>query len=141
PAVTLGLLLDRPVGVPYFGLSFARDSARTVVAACVEENKHPGLVPAGKGLLVAFARPDVAPDLVEETPQRILDAMLPDLRLAYPDIDDQVIRARVYRWKTGNPVFYPGYLARLAVLRRGELEEGMRVAVAGDYQYASSVEG
>jgi protoporphyrinogen/coproporphyrinogen III oxidase len=141
PAVTLGLLLDRPLGVRYFGLSFARDSASAVVAACVEENKAPGLVPAGRGLLVAFARPDVAPGLVEQEPRQILDTLLPDLRQAFPGVDDRVIRARVYRWRVGNPVFYPGYLARLGEFRRGGVEGEGRVAVAGDYLYVSSIEG
>jgi oxygen-dependent protoporphyrinogen oxidase len=141
PAVTLALLLDRPLGTRYFGLSFAREASRSVVAACVEENKVSSMVPAGAGLLVAFARPDVAPGLVEEEPRQILDAMLPDLRRAFPGIDESITRARVYRWRVGNPVFYPGFLERLGEFRRRELEGGGRAAVAGDYQYVSSVEG
>lgn len=141
PAVTLGLLLDQPVGVRYFGVSFARDAARAVVAACVEENKVSSLVPQGRGMLVAFARPDVAPELIEEEPQKILDAMIPDLAPAFPGIERKVQRARLYRWRTGNPVFYPGYLQRLAEFRRGGVEGEEKVAVAGDYLYASSAEG
>lgn len=141
PAVTLGLLLDRPVGVRYFGLSFAREAARSVVAACVAENKTRGLVPEGKGLLVAFARPDAAPAFLELEPRQILEAMLPDLRRAFPGIDDRIVRARVYRWRVGNPVFRPGHLARLAEFRRGGPEGDGRIALAGDYLYVSSVEG
>lgn len=141
PAVTLGLLLDRPLGVRYFGLSFARAAARSVVAACVEENKAPGLVPEGKGLVAVFARPDVAPRMLELEPREILDAMLPDLRMAFPGIDERIVRARVYRWRTGNPVFEPGALRRLGEFRRGVVEEEGRVALAGDYLYVSSVEG
>lgn len=141
PALTVALLLDQSFPVRYFGISFARSSARTVVAACVEENKHPALVPEGKGLVVAFARPDVAPDLVQAEPRRILDAVLPDLEGPFPGIEARITRAKVYRWPVGNPVFYPGYLSRLAVFRRQGVEEDAPVAVAGDYQYASSVEG
>jgi protoporphyrinogen/coproporphyrinogen III oxidase len=141
PAVTLALLLDRPLGVRYFGLSFARSAASSVVAACVEENKAVGLVPDGRGLLVVFARPDVAPALLEQEPRRVLDAMLPDLRLAFPGLDERIVRARVYRWRVGNPVFYPGYLGRLGDFRRGGVEGEGRVVLAGDYLYVSSVEG
>src|SRR5690606_34615414 len=138
PAVTLGLMLDRPLGVRYFGLSFARSTVRTVGAVCVQENKVADLVPAGAGLLVAFARPDVAPTLLEAEPRRILDSILSDLQVAFPGIDRRVTRARVYRWSVGNPVFYPGYLGRLGEFRRGGVEGEGRVAVAGDYQYVSS---
>jgi oxygen-dependent protoporphyrinogen oxidase len=141
PSVTLALMLDQPLNRRFFGLSFARASARSVVAACVEERKHPDLVPGGKGLLVAFARPDVAPKLIDEEPRAILDAMLPDLRLAFPGIDERATRARLYRWPIGNPVFYPGYLGRLGEFRRNGAEGGGRAVVAGDYQYVSSVEG
>lgn len=141
PAVTMGLLLNEPVGVRYFGVSFARDAAQSVVAACIEENKVTSLVPEGRGMLVAFARPDVAPQMVEAEPQRILDAMIPDLALAFPGIERKILRARLYRWRTGNPIVYPGYLQRLAEFRRGGVEGDGKVAVAGDYLYASSVEG
>ena len=141
PAVTLALLLERPLGVRYFGLSFARDSARSVVAACVEENKASALVPPGAGLLVCFARPDRAPDLVEREPREILDAMLPDLEKAFPGLGSRVTRARVYRWRTGNPVFYPGYLQRLGEFRRGGVEGEGPAVITGDYLYVSSAEG
>lgn len=141
PAVTLGLLLNQSVGARYFGISFAREAAQTVVAACIEENKVASLVPEGRGMLVAFARPDVAPRLVDADPQLILDAMIADLVLAFPGIDRMVERARLYRWRTGNPIFYPGYLQRLGEFRRGGVEGHGRVTVAGDYLYGASVEG
>jgi oxygen-dependent protoporphyrinogen oxidase len=141
PALTLGLLLDRPVGVRYFGLSLPRDGARSVVAACVEENKGAELVPEGRGLVVAFARPEVAASLVEAEGRQVLDAMLPDLLRALPRLDERVVRARVYRWPTGNPVLYPGYLAHLGAYRRSMPEGEGPVALAGDYLYQASVEG
>lgn len=141
PSVTCALMLDRPLGVRYFGLSFVRSTARSVVTACVEENKAPDLVPPGMGLLVVLARPDVAPALVEEEPRRILEAMLPDLRQTFPGIDERIVRARVYRWRVGNPVCYPGYLGRLGKFRLLGPEGDGRATVAGDYLYVSSVEG
>lgn len=142
PVVSLAFLLDRPLGVRFFGLSLPRGDARTVAAACVMENKGAALVPEGRGLVVALARPDAAPDLVEAEPQRILEAMLPDLRRAFPELESRVLRARLYRWPVGNPIFYPGYLSHLGRARAGwSLPNGAAVELAGDYLFGSSVEG
>jgi len=140
PAVTLALLLDRPVGVRYFGLSFPAGEAGRVAAIAVQENKAGAVVPAGKGLLVAFATPPAAEELVELEPRDVLERMLPDVVRAFPGVDRHVERARVFRWPVGSPTFYPGYLTRLAAFRRTDLEPPA-IALAGDYLYGPSVEG
>ncbi len=141
PAVTLALRLGRPAGVGYFGLSFPEEESAVVSAVCVEENKGAGLVPEGAGLLVAFAAPAAAPDLVRAQAREVLDRMLPDLARAIPAVRTRVERARVYRWPEGNPVFYPGYLGRLAAFRGGGIEGDAPLVLAGDYLYSPSVEG
>jgi protoporphyrinogen/coproporphyrinogen III oxidase len=142
PMLTLALVLDRPLGVRYFGLSFPRRrEGRIVSALCVQENKGAGLVPAGGGLLVAYAAPEHAGALLELEPRAVLDRMLADLRRPFPGLEARVTRARVYRWPNGNPVFYPGYLGRLAAFRGGGIEGDSRVVLAGDYLYSPTVEG
>lgn len=140
PALTVGLLLERPAGVRYFGLSFPRDESSTVAAVCVQENKGAETIPEGRGALVALIRPDVAERLVDADAKAIVDAVLPDLVRAFPGIDAHVRRARVYRWPAGNPLVYPRYLAHLAALRGG-VERPGPVVLAGDYLYTPSVEG
>ncbi|MBW3629036.1 MAG: FAD-dependent oxidoreductase [Gemmatimonadetes bacterium] len=141
PALTVGLLLDRPAGVRYFGLSFPKDEASAVAAICVQENKGVDLVPEGRGALVTFVRPDVAPGLLGADGRTILDAILPDVRRAFPGLESHITRARVYRWPAGNPIVYPGYLAHLGTFRQGGVEKNERVVLAGDYLYTPSVEG
>lgn len=141
PAVSLALLLDRPVGVRYFGLSFPRAVARSVSAVCVQENRGGELVPPGRGLLVAFARPDVAGELLNATGKDVLAALMPDIARAFPDLERSVTRARVYRWEHGHPVFYPHYLGRLAAFRGGGIEGDAPVALAGDYLLFPAIEG
>lgn len=141
PAVSLALLLREPVGVPYFGLSFPRDSSPLISALCVEENKGGDLVPEGRGLLVAFARPDVAGELMHFSAEKILAMMLPAIDRAFPGVQRQVERARVYRWEHGQPVFYPGYLGRLAAFRGGGIEGDAPIALAGDYLLFPAIEG
>lgn len=141
PALTLALRLDRPTGVGFFGLSFPEEESTVVSAVCVQENKGAGLVPPGEGLLLAFAAPAAAGELMHDEARAVLDRMLPAVEGALPGVAARVRRARVYRWPDGNPVFYPGYPGRLAAFRGGGIEGGAPLVLAGDYLYSPSVEG
>lgn len=138
--VSLALLLDRPAGVRWFGLSFPRGESRAVAAVCAEENKVPGLVPDGRGLLVVFPTPAAGEALAEAEPARVLDTLLPEVERALPGVRGRVAHARTYRWREGWTLFPPGYLGRLVEFRRGGVEEG-RVVLAGDYLHVPTVEG
>lgn len=138
--VAVALLLDRPVGARYFGLSLPRTSFRTLGTLCVGESK-PGAVPDGQGLLVAFPQPAAADRLLEADPRDVVDAMLPEVRRALPHVPPHIRRARVYRWPHWNVVFGPGYLARLRDFGRGTPECGAPIALAGDYLCVPGVEG
>ena len=140
PALSVGLLLEQPAGVRYFGLSFPRDESETVAAVCVQENKGAQTIPDGRGALVALVRPDAAQRLIESDAKSIVDAVLPDVLRAFPRIEPLVRRARVYRWAAGNPLMYPRYFAHLAAYRGG-IERPGPIALAGDYLYTPSVEG
>ncbi|HEX7241438.1 MAG TPA: FAD-dependent oxidoreductase [Longimicrobiaceae bacterium] len=140
PTVSLALFLDRPAGVRWFGLSFPRAESRAVAAVCVEENKGPGLVPEGRGLLVVFPTPGAGEALAEAEPRRVVEALVPDVAGALPSVRGRITDAEVYRWPEGWTLFPPGYAARLPELRRIDAGLG-RVALAGDYLYAPTVEG
>jgi oxygen-dependent protoporphyrinogen oxidase len=137
----VALVLDRPLGVRYFGLSFPRGESRVVAAACVQENKAPGLVPPGRGLVLAIPSPEAGERLYESDPQTVLDAVLPDLARAFPGIDHALLHARVFRWPHAWALFPPGSLARLPSLRGEIAEANGRIALAGDYLRAPNVEG
>lgn len=141
PAASLALLLDRPAGVRWFGLSFAPGEARNVAAVCVQENKVGGLVPPGKGLLVVFALPHAAERLQGATADDALPLLLPDVVRALPGIDRAVRRARLYTWRDGWTIFGPGALGRLPALRTLALDSAPRAVLAGDWMYAPTVEG
>lgn len=140
-ALTLALRLDRTLGVRYFGLCFPRQEFSQVAAVCVEENKGSGLVPSGQGLLVLFATPTAAPELLHAEARAVLDRMVSEVVRVLPGLEGRVKRARVYRWHEGNPVFYPGYLGRLGAFRGGGIEGNGPLVLAGDYLYSPSVEG
>jgi len=142
PTVTIGLVLDRSVGVRWFGLSYARGESRALAAVCALEAKPAGLVPAGAGVLLALPLPEVGPRMMDATPERVLDAILRDLRGPFPRIDSALRAVRLYRWEHGWTVFRPGYLQHLDRLHEpGVLDGQPRLALAGDYLVAPNVEG
>lgn len=139
PAVTVALLLDRPVGERYFGLAFPRGEAAVVSSLCVEESKGAGLVPPGRGLVVAFLSPPAAARLLDADATSIYDAVVADAARVWPWLAAHVTRAKVYRWKEGATVFHPGYLHHLGRARSGPGEG--RLAIAGDFLHSPTVEG
>lgn len=141
PALTLALLLERPLDVRYFGLSFSQGETLYTAALCVQENKDEQLVPAGRGLLVAIARPEGAAALLDRSSREVLEHLLPEIDRVYPGIERHVSRARVYRWSAGMPTFFPGYLQHLGRFRGADLLGALPFALAGDYLYGPSVEG
>lgn len=141
PAASLALLLDRPVGVGWFGLSFAAGEGGRVAAVCVEENKVAGLVSPGKGLAVVFAGPEAAGRLQGAGPDDAAALLMPDVARVLPSLPRTVLQARLYTWAQGWTLFGPGDLGRLPALRRAAWESSARVVLAGDYLYAPTVEG
>jgi len=142
PTVTVGIVLDRPAGVRWFGLSFARGESAALAAVCAQEAKLPGLVAPGRGVLLALPLPEIGPRLMDASDEQVLGAILPDLRKPFPRIDGAIHAVRLYRWEHGWTVFRPGMLQHLAALHRpGAVEDDPRLALAGDYLVAPNVEG
>lgn len=141
PAASLALLLDRPAGVRWFGLSYPPGESRNAAAICVQENKVGGLVPPGKGLLVVFALPHAAERLMGATAEDALPLLLPDVVRALPGIDRAIVGTRLYGWRDGWTIFGPGSLGRLPALRAVALDSAERAVLAGDWTHAPTVEG
>ena len=141
PAASLALLLDRPAGPGYFGLSFAAGEARHVAAVCIEENKVAGLVPPGKGLVVVFALPQAAERLQGARADDAVSLLMPEVARALPRLPANVVQARLYTWAEGWTLFHPGYLGRLPALRAAAFDSSPRAVVTGDFLHAPTVEG
>lgn len=141
PALSAALLLDRPTPARYFGLSFPQGENQHLATLCIQENKHPGLVPEGKGLMLLLPLAEAAEALIDLDSREVVDRLLSEAVKAFPDLPKRITRARVYRWRAGAPIFHPGYLTHLADFRDRDLEQGAPLAVAGDYLHTPSVEG
>jgi oxygen-dependent protoporphyrinogen oxidase len=141
PSVTVGIVLDRPVGTRWFGLSFARGESRALAAVCSQEAKLPGSLPPGRGALLALPLPHAGPRLMDATAEQAMDAILPDLLKPFPCIESAVRAVRVYRWEHAWTVFRTGALHHLGRFLAGGMEPDARIALAGDYLGAPNVEG
>jgi protoporphyrinogen/coproporphyrinogen III oxidase len=139
-AVTLALRLDRRLPGDWFGLSFPRDTGpgRQVAVLCAQGRKLDSLVPSGEALL-AIPAPAVAPALYEADDQAVIRALLPALDQAVPGVSRRVVSCQVNRFPGGYSLFPPGQLRRLRAFRDEWLPP--RLALAGDYLVAPSVEG
>lgn len=139
PSITVALVLDRPVGTRWFGLSFARGESRVLAAVCSQEAKLPGYIPGGRGALLALPLPHAGPRFLDATAEQAVGAILPDLRKPFPRIESAIRAVRVYRWEHAWTVFRAGALRHLARLR--DVEMHPRIALAGEHLSAPNVEG
>ena len=141
PAASLALVLDGAAPVEYFGLSFPRTEREgdVVAAVCFQSRKGAELPGGGKGALVVYPAPSAVPGILDGSAEKALDAVLPALERALPGLRRHILRAKLYRFATGGTLFYPGYLRHLGRFDPGLLPA--RLAVAGDYLVAPTVEG
>jgi oxygen-dependent protoporphyrinogen oxidase len=139
PSATVALALDRPAGTRWFGLSFARGESRVLAAVCSQEAKEAGMAAPGRGALLALPLPHAGPRLAEASAEEAVKAILPDLARPFPRIESAIRAVRVYRWEVAWTVFRVGALRHLG--RFGGVELPPRIALAGDYLCAPSVEG
>jgi oxygen-dependent protoporphyrinogen oxidase len=141
PTMTIAYRMDRPFPGDYFGLSFPRGDAigDRVVALCVQSRKLAGLVPAGGDALVALPAPAATASLLAIDDAAAADSTIGTLEKAIPRISKRVTTTHVSRFEHGYTIFAPGYLTHLARFDNAWLPP--RVAIAGDYTLAPSVEG
>lgn len=141
PTATLALLLDRPLDVDYFGLSFPRGTSpgEVVVALCMQHRKIAGLVPGGRALVVAYPAPKIAPEMANASSAEVVERLLPAIEQVFRGVRAQIIHARAYRFPEGYTLFYPGYLRHILMFDEAWLPPGL--ALAGDYLVAPTAEG
>lgn len=137
---TLILGLDRPLGTGWFGLSIPRGElpGDEVAAVCVQEEKGTG-VAAGRGALTVVPTPHAGETWAVSDPGHALEATLRALDVVLPAARSGITEARLVRLPESTFVPGPGHFGR--VPPSGPAGLPARVALAGDYLVAPTVEG
>jgi oxygen-dependent protoporphyrinogen oxidase len=141
PFLSVAVLTAAPVRGDWFGLGFPRTEVPgdRIVVACSEAQKAAGIVPAGRGLIVAFPAPARAAALLAGPPDEIPGEVLSALDHAFGGVSADALVVKAWRHPEGHTRFWPGYIRHLQSFREEWLPR--RVALAGDYLVAPTVEG
>jgi oxygen-dependent protoporphyrinogen oxidase len=141
PTLSVAVVLSRRIRADWFGLAFPRTAAPgdRIVAACMLHAKSADLVPKGRSVIVAYPAPSLAAQLAASSPEEAPGIVLPALDAAFGDVTGTVDVVKVYRHPEGHTQFWPGYIHHLRKL--DEAAVPARVALAGDYLVAPTVEG
>jgi oxygen-dependent protoporphyrinogen oxidase len=141
PFVTVAVVTDRPIRSDWFGLGFPRTElpGDRIVVACSEASKAAGIVPAGRGLVVAFPAPMIVPGLLAGPADTIPGEVLSALDHALGSVTDSAVVVKAWRHPEGHTRFQPGHIRHVQQFREDWLPG--RVAIAGDYLVAPTVEG
>lgn len=139
---TLVLATDGPTSPGWFGLSIPRGDAlgADVAAVCVQEEKETGVTGTdGTGALVVVPTPSAGEGWSQAEPARVVESVMPTLEAVLPGIRARILEARLVRLREATFVPGPGHFDRARRLESQTLPP--RVALAGDYLVAPTVEG
>jgi oxygen-dependent protoporphyrinogen oxidase len=141
PSETLALLLDRPLKTGWFGLSVLRSEAagRSLSVVCDQSQKRSGVVPEGRGLVVAFPAPAAAERLAAAAPDAVANELIEAAHTVLPGLAGAIVHAKLFRHALGYTQFQPGHLHRISMFDESALPA--RLALAGDYRVAPTAEG
>lgn len=140
---TLVLAVDGPLDTGWFGLSVPRAEApgEVVAAVCIQSAKRTGVgaVDGAGDSLVVMPTPAVGVGWAGSEPAAALAHARPGLEQLLPGIGARIREARLVRLVDQVFVPVPGHFERLRALDRAPMPA--RVALAGDYLAAPTVEG
>jgi protoporphyrinogen oxidase len=138
---TLALAVDGAPRRDAFGLFAHPSQARAVSACAIHGAKLGAAAPADRDVVLAWPTPATAAELVDATPERIVDAMLPEVERLVPEARGRITRARLYRFEEGTPLARPGFGGDRAHGRALVASLGLPVTLAGDYLTTPLIEG
>jgi oxygen-dependent protoporphyrinogen oxidase len=138
--LTLAVVTARRVRADWFGLAFPRTEppGDRLAGVWVAANKAEGAVASDRGLLIVKPSPLHASRLAA-SPETAPSFLLPAVEEAMPGATADIVAVKAYRHLEGHTQFFAGYLKHL--LRYDPDWLPARVALAGDYLMAPTVEG
>lgn len=110
---------------PGYGVVIPRAEQRPINAVTVSSAKFPGRAPEGWSLLRVFFGGARSPETMGWDDQRLLDVVQRELRDLF-GINAEPAFCRVYRWRSGSPLYDVGHMDRVAEIEHA-LPPGMLV--------------
>lgn len=129
--------------VGHFGLCSPPDLGSDFIQIPIRENQEianllmahkqgRGMVPPGKGLVVAYGRHEWGEARLDWSDDRILDEMISSIEKIIPGVSRKVEIRNLERWKPALFMSKQGSYKEMAALKRS-LDPSSRVKLAGDY--------
>jgi oxygen-dependent protoporphyrinogen oxidase len=136
PTLKVSCLLDRPLAPatprPVYTLLTPRAEEPVLAGIIVDHVKHPGRVPAGRGLLTLMTTPSAIPELLDAPDDAVAAALVGAAGRYVPGLADAVTATFAHRFRHGLPEATPAALR----LRAGfAARPPGPVDYAGDWEY------
>ncbi|WP_116103659.1 protoporphyrinogen/coproporphyrinogen oxidase [Amycolatopsis thermalba] len=114
PVLKVACLLDRPLAprspVPLYALLAAAGEDALLAGLVVDHAKHPGRVPAGRGLISLIAAPAAVPGLLSEPDAAVAGRLVAAAERYLPGITAATTTTLVHRFRHGLPEAPPAAL-------------------------------
>ena len=132
PAVIATLFLDRPLEAGVWSYVMRPNPGR-LVSFCVDAaQKAPGMVPSGRAALQAWICWPASGCVADLSDAALIEAVLAELREAFPPIDGWVSSTHVMRHAQAVPQSPPGHAQRVSAFLDA-IDKRQGLAVCGDF--------
>jgi protoporphyrinogen oxidase len=140
PSLVVALALKKPPAGRAMICALLRVEFPNVATVIFDHFKGSGRVPRGKGLLTAILSADASRKFHQAGDSRIRAAVLDELIPLWPELQDDLLFAKVFRWKQAAVQLPEGALKAQVRLRELLKTEHDRLHFIGDGYFRASME-
>jgi oxygen-dependent protoporphyrinogen oxidase len=140
PSIVTALGVDKRYRNTAMINSLLRKDFQVLGNVVFDDHKSPQRVPSGKSLVTAVLCEPASRSLLDESDERVSNAVLGELDALYPGLSNKLIFSKVYRWVHGAVQLWPGSVRKQHATRKLLERFPGNLLFAGDGLYKSSLE-
>ena len=140
PCLVVALALKKPPAGSAMICAMLREEFPNVATVIFDHLKGPGRVPPGKGLLTAILSADASRKFHKNGDGRIRAVVLEELSSLWPELQDDLLFAKVFRWQQAAVQLPEGALRAQVRLRDLLKKEHGQLHFIGDGYFRASME-
>lgn len=140
PCLVVALALKKPPAGSAMICAMLREEFPNVASVIFDHLKGPGRVPQGKGLLTAILSADASRKFYKAGDSRIIASVLDELNSLWPELQDDLLFAKVFRWQQAAVQLPEGALKAQVRLRELLKTEHAQLHFIGDGYFRASME-